>query len=71
MGEKGFEAMRFFDAITFGAALAGLAMVALSFLSPTIGLTLTPAVGFTICGLALALGAGWVLLNSGFSRSEL
>ncbi|NNF80486.1 MAG: hypothetical protein HKN05_20885 [Rhizobiales bacterium] len=63
--------MRFFDAITFGAALAVLAMGGLYFLSPTLGLTLTPAVGFTICGLALLLGTGWALFNPGFSRSQL
>ncbi|MCP5080524.1 MAG: hypothetical protein GY948_02385 [Alphaproteobacteria bacterium] len=63
--------MRIFDAITFGAALAVLAMVGLYVLSPTLGLTLTPTVGFTICGLALLLGAGWALLYPGFLRTQL
>ena len=61
--------MRIFDAITFGAALAVLAMVGLYFVSPTFGLTLTPAVGFTACGLALLLGAGWALMKPGLLRS--
>ena len=63
--------MRIFDAITFGAALAVMAMVGLYVLSPMLGLTLTPTVGFTASGLALLLGAGWALLSPGFLRSQL
>lgn len=70
-GRERLEAMRFFDAITFGAALAVLALVGLYVLSPAVGLTLSPLVAFSICGLALLLGAGWELLGPGFLRSQL
>lgn len=63
--------MRFFDAITFGAALAVTALVGLYFLSPALGLTLTPIIGLSICGVALLAGAGWELLGPGFLRSQL
>lgn len=63
--------MRFFDAITFGAALAALAMLGLYFLSPAFGFTLKPAVGFAVSGVALLAGTVWALLRPGLLRAPL
>ncbi len=60
--------MRFFDAVSFGAALGALAMLGLYFLSPALGLTLKPAVGFAVCGIALLAGTAWALLKPGLLR---